>query len=740
MKFSSLFSSRVPSELVDCIEDLLRYDPANRATTRDCLKHPYFLKVAPRLQPIKNRAPVAVATPAPQADTAHLGSVDPTAARQALPPSHSNMPGEHRPAFGEGQIPSNLQRIPFYRPQPPGANVSATRQEAADGNAPHFYRAGARDASQYPAFPESASMYSMASQQASRPPENGSSLRPDMPPEHRQAFAPRPSEEYTVGAAANQQPPERKGWGMTFPSVFSNSSTGMHGHAQDPNAGAASNSRGPSLALPRPMQSGAFGSADAGKPPMDTVAPPTDPKKAKKEAEKAAKQAEKAKRLAQEKAARDRARAVMQKRHQILASSENKEQVEWLSNAAPTDWKSEKARGKQPLQSNLSPTHSPRSPSGLSPSEGPGFMVQQQQQPYVSSGYMATSPGMQPRPLFGNAGPYPHIMGEMRDNGRPGSVQSYATGDSDPGPQGTRPRPPHPAMHRQNSASSLSSGLDAFAQDPSHQYHHAGSVESLRSGNDARSISSLDPQLVSNMEAMTAAERHSGSVSPAPAHLVGTRTSVSRQSTRSRSRASSIQRGGSASPLHHTIAPRFHPYGMTGPPPASSHSQSSNHSHFSGFQLPPLQSIEDDRRRVARPPPARRQSSHSAPRPPLSRGSIGSNNAAADPNGFVIHSPASGQLSLQYGGHSIGGSRHGAPGSAGSGVNPMWGTGRDRSASSSAVLTAGAGHHTAQRLPPFSALVAAAGRQEDTEMVVDDRTVDPRNPPRHAFPPNEFRQ
>lgn len=44
----SLFERTVPVSLVDCIHDLLRYDPKVRLTSRQCLEHAYLLETIPR--------------------------------------------------------------------------------------------------------------------------------------------------------------------------------------------------------------------------------------------------------------------------------------------------------------------------------------------------------------------------------------------------------------------------------------------------------------------------------------------------------------------------------------------------------------------------------------------------------------------------------------------------------------------------------------------------------------------
>lgn len=359
-----------------------------------------------------------------------------------------------------------------------------------------------------------------------------------------------------------------------------------------------------------------------------------DPKKAKKEAEKAAREAEKARREAQQKAARDRARAVMQKRNQLLASSNSKDPVEWLAGTIQADEPyrsspSEKARGKQPAVpgSQLSPSmpsfasgEFPRSPlqqpmHGLSPDYGMTI------NPAVS-GSMAWRGGGAVRYSRSNKARRrehddDHSMSSFEDavDPRRASMQSYQTGDSDPGPGSGQHLPQGHHIQRASSSSSLASAPSLLDQR-----RFAPSLESHRSS-ETRSISSLDHQLITNMENMTAAEartRTPGNVSPGPAHLVGTRQSLSRQSrANSRASSASAHRQGSASPLHHASGiPRFHPYSHGGPVTPST-------GYHPNYQLPPLhQSLHqggahrgDTGGDGAGPPAFHPNSSHSQPHP-----------------------------------------------------------------------------------------------------------------------------
>ena len=56
------FDRSVPVKLVECIADLLKYDPGSRLTARQCLEHPYLVEI----MPVFSLAPLE-STPFPRA-------------------------------------------------------------------------------------------------------------------------------------------------------------------------------------------------------------------------------------------------------------------------------------------------------------------------------------------------------------------------------------------------------------------------------------------------------------------------------------------------------------------------------------------------------------------------------------------------------------------------------------------------------------------------------------------------
>ncbi|GAA5870206.1 hypothetical protein JCM1840_001590 [Sporobolomyces johnsonii] len=103
--FSSIFDANVvPVQLIDCIQDLLRYEPKARLTTQQCLDHAYFREVAYRFAPY---APAQTHQQPPQpssssqysatggsnlgVNTSRVANITPSqASPRSLPPSHSH--------------------------------------------------------------------------------------------------------------------------------------------------------------------------------------------------------------------------------------------------------------------------------------------------------------------------------------------------------------------------------------------------------------------------------------------------------------------------------------------------------------------------------------------------------------------------------------------------------------------------------------------------------------------------
>ncbi|KZT02698.1 kinase-like protein [Laetiporus sulphureus 93-53] len=113
--FYALFDRSVPVELVECIADLLKYDPDARLTSRQCLEHPYLRKFAPLNNPPKPSAQASQTSgtvqPVSTKQSLRNGSVWSTSlqsiAPRHLPPSHSYTSVSQKPEFQPSAPPVN---------------------------------------------------------------------------------------------------------------------------------------------------------------------------------------------------------------------------------------------------------------------------------------------------------------------------------------------------------------------------------------------------------------------------------------------------------------------------------------------------------------------------------------------------------------------------------------------------------------------------------------------------------
>ncbi|WVN89109.1 uncharacterized protein L203_104325 [Cryptococcus depauperatus CBS 7841] len=112
VKIKSLFNEKVPQSLVDCIVELLRYNPKYRLTSAQCIDHPYFHETLPHLQqtpplpsiPFSVGQPPPYAIPRPTLGTVSISYQEANAVSRQLPPSHTYSPQDARPAFANGDI------------------------------------------------------------------------------------------------------------------------------------------------------------------------------------------------------------------------------------------------------------------------------------------------------------------------------------------------------------------------------------------------------------------------------------------------------------------------------------------------------------------------------------------------------------------------------------------------------------------------------------------------------------
>lgn len=368
----------MPSQLVDCIADLLRYEPKARLTTQECLDHPYFREVAYRFAPYDGRPP-AVQTNGRAYSTQSLQSLQSLASPasqspRVLPPSHANgTPTFHKPAF---QVSGDRSRPPL--PPAVGSPYSngyshGYQPPTSEDSAMEYQENQAR---QQPS-PSTSSIWSgnLVESQWGRTPADQRSIDQRGIPAFGSHQARRGSFSESVAASTFYDgsifegiAPSRASSIMSFPIGYGNqeiSNNNRGNYAEDltlqferngiqSNSPPRNNNQLPSFAQQQqqapvaqiPIASGSksrswgFSSVFNGATQQQPSSNPLkrsesiasvsgdgksiilDPKKAKKEAERVAKEAEKVKRDALQMASRERARAVMRKKNQLMEAAD----------------------------------------------------------------------------------------------------------------------------------------------------------------------------------------------------------------------------------------------------------------------------------------------------------------------------------------------------------------------------------------------------------------------------------
>ncbi|KAF7784310.1 hypothetical protein Agabi119p4_475 [Agaricus bisporus var. burnettii] len=455
----SLFERTVPASLIHCIRDLLKYDPDQRLTSRQCLEHPYLLETLPR-----NHIPKP-----------HGLFNGPPSQR----PSGTNfLPNQPRPPNPHIPIPfaSSSHRTPYHigalhhsRPsQPLGATVTSHQD--------------------YPMEVSSSSV------PATSPPHtNGNAAGVPIGPDSlaRTNFG-------AVNGRANLQPsqnaPKTSKFGFIRPTkwLFGDRSSHLPPVEEIPGGFAKPSGR-------KRTQSSSTDRSVRISTPLEN-----ESRMNKKEAERLQLEAEKQRRELLMKSNREQARAVIQKRYQMMQRA-SRPDLEWqTANEQRVDFL--KKKGKQPspgpirknqgASSNMVASTSTTinaSAGRFAPHNGDSLTVGDRGDWYSKAERV---PKARRRDFDDD-----HSMSssDVRSLSRMSSI-SFATVDSDPGPSRLRSRPSQFTISRMTSMSSLRT-FDDFPA-------------SARSSNSF----SLEGQLVHDFrtQASMNSNSHLGSVSPPP--------------------------------------------------------------------------------------------------------------------------------------------------------------------------------------------------------------------------------
>ncbi|KAF8640790.1 hypothetical protein AX17_000439 [Amanita inopinata Kibby_2008] len=490
--FYTLFADTVPLSLVNCIRALLRYDPDKRLTSQQCLSHPYLSE---------------------------------TLTPENMPPDlQLKLSGWQNSTSPQSFNTSSSHRASFY---PPG--VSQPSQNEANGVAAHPDKrlpniwTNNNMASQHSDYPMDLSPQAevkdhhlnghvagiMASPMAQEYPS-----RPHVSPDplHNAAngHSVIPSQGSKLGKLGTLSFGKKHNkWGL---GMFGGDKS-HHNTLPPVDETAALPSSVPSLKRPQTSSTDSKSLRESSPVRAAPSRKAGDVKKFnKKEAERLQREAEKEKRKLAEKMHREQARAVMQKRSQMMAKTFGND-IEWLGgNGQRRDFldKGKRAasgpiRQAHSVNANTVPSTTLNAAAGcFAPQANDNLIGMERDRDWRKVNERVAKAR---RRDFDDD----HSMSssDVHSLGRMSSV-SFATVDSDPGPSRTRNRPSLYGINRMTSMSSLRASFDDFSAS-------------------ARSSSfSLDGQLAHDFRIQASVNpTHLGSISPPPVQGLSLSPSVS---------------------------------------------------------------------------------------------------------------------------------------------------------------------------------------------------------------------
>ncbi|KAG6813795.1 hypothetical protein H0H92_007207 [Tricholoma furcatifolium] len=464
----SLFERSVPISLVHCIRDLLKYDPGKRLTSRQCLEHAYLRETIPRNNiPIPHgvRATTSsssgrTAHPTPLLIPRHQNNL-------AIPHTHtaSASPSRHlHPENGtyhspRGEVIQEERRHPAWvgsnamQPSPStlsGPDSPMDLSPSMELPEHQYQRMDIQGSPMVPEYP-------------ARP-----NLEPDRVPEHPGII---PSNGTKLGKLSSLSFGKKNNrWGL---GMFG----GDKSHHLPPvdEVPLPSSSSTPSL---KRTQSSSTDSRSLREPSPVRERTDSDIKKIKKEAERMQMEAEKQRRKLAEKMHREQARAVIQKRNQMMQKTIGNE-LEWLGgNEQRLDFSEKVKMASATTRQNQSSTVNAAGARFVAQAEtgerdwrGVNERVSKARRREFDDDHSMSSSDV-------------HSMGRM-------SSISFATVDSDPGPSRARNRSTVFGINRMTSMSSLRTSFDDFSPSArssnsfsldgqlAHDFHSQASVHSM---------------------------------------------------------------------------------------------------------------------------------------------------------------------------------------------------------------------------------------------------------------------
>jgi hypothetical protein len=340
---TSLFDPSVHPRLIECIADLLKYDPWSRLTSLECLEHPYLLETIDR-----SRTHVLPALSVSTSLSGHSTGLSTPVSQFTSSPRVAQRPPSHLSSHLAGIFETSSHRQSFYPP--------------FDSTDPHYMNIACPKPHYPPPLQHSTTESSVSSYPSAEPSPNPpndwdsmqTSPRFDIPAEYlasqpmdtttspmSQDFPARPSVEpdsqhssvphdVSVSAPKSQKTPSlplRKQRWPVIGSMFGSSSDKNHLPPVD-EASLQSQSTTPSLKRSQSSSTDSRSLPEISSP-VAAAPPSRDPKKVKKEARRMAHEAEMQRRNQKMKAQQEQSRAVMERRNQIIMESQTTQELEW---------------------------------------------------------------------------------------------------------------------------------------------------------------------------------------------------------------------------------------------------------------------------------------------------------------------------------------------------------------------------------------------------------------------------
>ncbi|KAH7102062.1 Pkinase-domain-containing protein [Auriculariales sp. MPI-PUGE-AT-0066] len=344
--FATLFAPTVSRSLVDVIEDLLRYDPAARLKTTDLLDCEYVREMRAQPPPVPRTPQPA---PPPPANGIRASSKNPASTSlpslspRNLPPSHSHSPHVIHlfPANGAESSSSTDTRRPPHYPQSQPAASTPQDTEMSEDYPPLPPNARARiDHMRAPPSPVPSSIYSFAGDRPTAK-HDWNAMAVDDGPDNVTPSGSYPHHHHHLQQPQQQQQqqqqPQKGGlmssFGFKKPLGRLFGGGGGGGKPDEDLLGVPaatsglkrpqSSSNGPDYASTMLQHSG---SVKKDRTALDEAA---EAKRLRKEMKANARAEEKARRAIEEQWHRDQARAVMQKRQQLLKANTDGSDIDW---------------------------------------------------------------------------------------------------------------------------------------------------------------------------------------------------------------------------------------------------------------------------------------------------------------------------------------------------------------------------------------------------------------------------